>query len=110
MAQRCPRDSRVMGEGNVAARCLEAALELFAPYLCDGPPGHACHCLHRDPETIRVKLFARLRQACQLEAVLDSLLPLAPPMFQLPPLIATRDALGSGPAALVVGCSTRPLS
>ncbi|PSC75642.1 Fanconi anemia group D2-like protein [Micractinium conductrix] len=50
-------------------------------------------------EPVQIKLFARLRCCCQLEAVLDQLLQFAPPLFALPPLGNTLEAGGGGLAA-----------
>eukprot|EP00887_Chlorella_sp_A99_P000490 scaffold17.g490.t1 len=51
---------------------------------------------------LELKLFARLRQACQLEVVLDSLLPLAPPLFHLPALGSTLPSSAAAGGALAL--------
>ena len=50
---------------------------------------------------VDLKLFSRLRLACQLEAVLNQLLAMAPPLFALPSLSAAPGSGGPRAAALV---------
>ncbi|KAL4445301.1 hypothetical protein ABPG77_011126 [Micractinium sp. CCAP 211/92] len=53
-------------------------------------------------QTIALKLLGRLRCCCQLEALLDTLLQFAPPLFALPPL---GSALDSSPGGLAAGAA-----
>lgn len=46
-----------------------------------------------------LKLLGRLRCCCQLEALLDTLLQFAPPLFALPPLSSALDGTTGGLAA-----------
>lgn len=46
-----------------------------------------------------LKLLGRLRCCCQLEALLDTLLQFAPPLFALPPLGSALASWPGGPAA-----------
>lgn len=54
-----------------------------------------------------LKLFARLRCCCQLEALLDTLLPHAPPLFVLPPLGNTLDSSPANLAAAALAAAPR---
>lgn len=61
---------------------------------CSHPPSANAH--------LELKLFARLRGICQLEALLDALLAQAPPLFSLPALSnALEEGAGAGAAALL---------
>jgi hypothetical protein len=75
--------------------CREA-VNAFAPLLPHGAAAAAAAAagLHLD-----LKVMSRLRAACQLEAALGALLPLAPPLFALPRL-GDAAAAGDRPGAV----------
>ncbi|PRW44427.1 Fanconi anemia group D2-like protein [Chlorella sorokiniana] len=58
-------------------------------------------------QELQLKLLARLRCCCQLEALLDALLPHAPPLFVLPPLGNTLDANPASMAAAALAAAPK---